>query len=730
MHSGYNLKNTYIFENLIGSGGMGEVWSAKRIELGDRVAIKVLKLSNFQEKEVAREKLIKEAKITSLLNHPNVCKVFEFIEQDNVCFLVMELLQGSDLQLIIKNIHKYNESERVKLAIFVARNVLKALDFAHNLNHPIVSRVLHRDIKPANIFLTIHGEVKLLDLGIAKVETDFDNTKTSSSFYSLHYTNPDLWENGIYKIEKYSAKNDLFSLGLVCYEIIRGERAFEGEGRILYENIEKGKIQPIRLSKDFNQVSSLFQNWIGDKNSNHFNQTGELLKEMNSIGLVLGVEESVVLNLFKTKDFSEKIITVNDVLDTKKEIRHISKKKIALVLILSTAFIFLFFLINRKNAVINEAVSITPEKEKNNLIILSDDQRKRALEVTTKVITKPDLEKPNVRLKDKDKFSEQATSNDSSNGESLEQDSVETRNRKMPWLPAGSDLKFEDLNISKDKIRLKFTNGISVSLNDSKKDFSNLKGLSCSRIDNDRQNCFLMSKVQYGANDSFMLTLAFIAEKITQISFGIYGEKNHEKIDKIKSIKGINSTINTSGLFHPTKNETVSLNYPVEDFVMLVIMPSHNVNQEPAQANELNKDELNKENQKRSTNFSFKIPSQQLLDIAFKLGPDSAESIKSKLTCAIKPQSENIECVGMSSTTLATESDYMVNVFFSSFGVESIQFIFKSQMLLKKLVDDIENNQGFVKEIDFQYNKVWKSKDEVIELSTSNNYLLKLKRNI
>jgi len=299
MHKGYRLNNSYVFEKIIGTGGMGEVWSAKRTDLGDRVAIKVLKLNSYQNKETIRDQLKKEAKITSLLNHPNICKVFEFIEQDDVCFLVMELLEGMDLQSLLRIPNLLRGVDCTGLALFICKEVIRALDTAHNVNHLTIARILHRDIKPGNIFLTKHGEIKLLDLGVAKAETDLDNTKTTDTFFSLHYTSPELWENGNYNVSKYSAANDIYSLGLVFYEIIAGEKAFKGAGKAFFEKLESGSISSIREFCESGEVDSLFSKWTNRIPSERFANSKSLLNILTELVLDYQINESVIQEIFK-----------------------------------------------------------------------------------------------------------------------------------------------------------------------------------------------------------------------------------------------------------------------------------------------------------------------------------------------------------------------------------------------------------------------------------------------
>src|SRR5262245_52309714 len=139
----------------LGSGGMGEVYAAEDVRLGRRVAIKLL-LESFRRDPIALERLRREARAASSLNHPNICTIFDIGTYDGVPFVVMELLEGCSLATRLRGGAMSTDE-----AVPVCLGVLAALDALHS------RRLVHRDIKPSNVFLTPHG-AKLLDFGLAK----------------------------------------------------------------------------------------------------------------------------------------------------------------------------------------------------------------------------------------------------------------------------------------------------------------------------------------------------------------------------------------------------------------------------------------------------------------------------------------------------------------------------------------------------------------------------------
>jgi eukaryotic-like serine/threonine-protein kinase len=266
--SGEDVSHYRIIEG-VGGGGMGLVYQAEDIKLGRRVALKFLPDESAKDPR-ALARFEREARAASALEHPNICPIYEFGEHQGQPFLVMPLLQGQTLRELLQSKRSLNRSEsdssggfgRPPLALGQTLNL--AIQIADALEAAHRKGIIHRDIKPANIFVTSQNQVKILDFGLAKlasIETDADceggrdgadTNARRTNRSSLRLTTSDLLlsRTGVAvgtaaymspeqaRAEKVDARTDLFSFGLVMYEMATGQRAFESNtGPALYKAI-------------------------------------------------------------------------------------------------------------------------------------------------------------------------------------------------------------------------------------------------------------------------------------------------------------------------------------------------------------------------------------------------------------------------------------------------------------------------------------------------------------
>jgi eukaryotic-like serine/threonine-protein kinase len=215
----------YEILGLLGAGGMGEVYKARDTRLRRIIALKSLPAEKIGHPD-RKQRFLLEAQAASRLNHPNIVTIYDVLEENGMCFIAMEYVAGTTLEIACAG-HGLPLKESLKYAAEIA----DALAAAH------AAGIIHRDLKPANIIVTADGRVKLLDFGLAKLsdpmtpsaeaETAALRTGTGAIMGTAAYMSPEQAEG-----RELDARSDIFSFGLVLYEMLSGQRAFRGDSWI------------------------------------------------------------------------------------------------------------------------------------------------------------------------------------------------------------------------------------------------------------------------------------------------------------------------------------------------------------------------------------------------------------------------------------------------------------------------------------------------------------------
>ena len=242
LNVGMFLADRYEILGKVGAGGMSDVYKAKDHILSRIVAIKVLK-SEFSEDRTFVTKFRTEAQSAAVLEHPNIVNIYDVGSEDGLYYIVMEYVEGITLKTYIEKKGQLSFKESASIAIQVARGI----EAAHGKN------IIHRDIKPQNIMISTDGKVKVTDFGIAKAASS--NTISSDVMGSVHYASPEQARNGFI-----DARSDVYSLGIVMYEMITGRVPFDGDTTVavaiqhLQEEIVKPSVYASNIPVSFEGI--------------------------------------------------------------------------------------------------------------------------------------------------------------------------------------------------------------------------------------------------------------------------------------------------------------------------------------------------------------------------------------------------------------------------------------------------------------------------------------------
>ena len=209
------LDGRYEILDIIGAGGMAVVYKARCHRLNRLVAIKILKDENLEDEDFCR-RFHSESQAVAMLNHSNIVSVYDVSNTEEQDYIVMELIDGITLKQYMEKKVRLNWRETVHFAT----NIAKALEHAHSRG------LVHRDIKPHNVMVLKNGSVKVADFGIARLMEN-ETTMTKEALGSVHYISPEQAKGG-----RVDNRSDLYSLGVVMYEMITGKTPYDGDSPV------------------------------------------------------------------------------------------------------------------------------------------------------------------------------------------------------------------------------------------------------------------------------------------------------------------------------------------------------------------------------------------------------------------------------------------------------------------------------------------------------------------
>lgn len=261
------IGNRYEIIEKIGNGGMATVYKAKCHVLNRYVAVKVLKDEYTTDAEFIR-RFNAEAQSAAGLTHANIVSVYDVGHEDNIYYIVMELIQGKTLKQIINQ----DGSLPWKWSVNIAIQIASALEAAHRNN------IVHRDIKPHNIIITEEGVAKVTDFGIAKAVSNSTITAFGTTIGSVHYFSPEHAKGGFT-----DAKSDLYSLGVVMYEMLTGRVPFDADTpvSVALKHMQEKPVEPVKLNPSIPfAVNQIIMKAMEKEPSLRYQNATEMIKDL------------------------------------------------------------------------------------------------------------------------------------------------------------------------------------------------------------------------------------------------------------------------------------------------------------------------------------------------------------------------------------------------------------------------------------------------------------------
>ena len=294
MRVGSTFADRYHILEKLGKGGMGGVYKARDINIDENVALKILN-PEIASDEQTLQRFRNELKLTRKISHRNICRVFDLSEHEGIHFISMEYVSGEDLKSLIHRV----EQLTVGKAVIIARQICEGLNEAHRLG------VVHRDLKPQNVMIDREGNAKVMDFGIARSVKSKGITEEGVIVGTPEYMSPEQVEGN-----DIDGRTDIYSLGIILYEMLTGRLPFEGKTPLSVAVKQKSEmpLNPRRLNSQIPEnISRMILKCLKKKRDERYQDVRELLAELRQIEKQMPETDKV---LPKRKTTASREITV------------------------------------------------------------------------------------------------------------------------------------------------------------------------------------------------------------------------------------------------------------------------------------------------------------------------------------------------------------------------------------------------------------------------------------
>lgn len=344
------LNNRYEIIEKIGEGGMAMVYKAKDTLLNRFVAIKILK-EEFSNNKEFLDNFKREATAAASLSDINIVNIYDIGSQGNTNYIVMEYVKGSTLKEIIKKNGILGVDEGIKIAIGIG----KAIESAHSHN------IIHRDIKPHNIMINENGVVKVTDFGIAKASTEYTITNSKEVLGSAHYFSPEQARGSFVDF-----RTDIYSFGIVMYEMFTGVLPFDGESpiAIALKHLQEKMVEPKFLNDNISEgVNNIILKSTEKDPANRYSSIKEIIRDLKKLNLNPDYQISYEKSDIEMTRVMEPVnpISKKSSKNKKKKVAIIGASLVVLLIILFFSAKYIFY--SNKNTYINVPKTIGMDKE-------------------------------------------------------------------------------------------------------------------------------------------------------------------------------------------------------------------------------------------------------------------------------------------------------------------------------------------------------------------------------